>query len=216
MDILISLRQSLRHLENQHVEVARRCAAAPLRQVSTRKDNIRSLDLANAHGISDINSSSSEWGADLKLLLQTGLFHAHRMDRSACPMLALVTDGVLQLNDATLFGSILGRLSNADVRLAILQITVASFQPARPLGLVPDVGIDTSPRAFEFFQFLFSTSLLNRFFLNDRSSGFCRPVDFWLALGPAIVDFSVPRSTFHHKGHRTEQCQCANDVVGIV
>ncbi len=147
--VLRDLRSALLHLESLHVAAARRTStttsalksvAASSSSSKRRAPKSSSRQTFGAASEKSVASSVPLRSAELKVLLQTGLFWLSRMDAHACPSLLLLTDGVLQLNDSALFDNVLANFSYHDVRLAVVQLTAAAFQPSLSLGLVPDAG----------------------------------------------------------------------------
>jgi hypothetical protein len=147
--VLRDLRLALLHLESLHVAAAQRkssSSSAAFKSVvassSSKRGAPKSFGRQTFASISEKSTATTAnlRGAELKVLLQTGLFWLSRMDAHACPSLLLLTDGVLQLNDPALFDNVLANFSYHDIRLAVIQLTAAAFQPSLSLGVVPDAG----------------------------------------------------------------------------
>lgn len=144
-EVLLSLKKSLQDLEHgwakstSRLEQERRLT----RKAEKKKGQLgrAGIEEKGSRGTGVSRDLQDRTSIDLRSLLQNGMFALARMPDSACPLMILVTDGVLSLPEKSGGGyddGMLSQLIQQDISVSVLQITSSTFRNDFHFGYVPD------------------------------------------------------------------------------
>lgn len=126
------LSEELALVEKKVMELENEISEASILQ----PDTLTSTSMQRQRG-TDLGNSTS----DTTALLQNCLFAVERMPDHACPVVVLLTDGVLTAPDTASYENILTHYIRRDVTFNTILLTSAAFHPHSSFGFVPDPGM---------------------------------------------------------------------------
>ena len=115
-------------------------------------------DIINA--LSDANKKGRTLTTKWKELIDNSIFCLDRLPLSACPIVIIITDGIIKLGDRHI---LLNELLRQDIELTIIQTNDKAFSQNIPFGYVPDTD------SLEFFSRFTNGLLLDYKTLHEHS-----------------------------------------------